>query len=70
MFYLPEQSSIGVPATKLTSERSRLSSDGNEDGHGDETVSDSDLDDIIGISDSSALEVTQQKLLCRVSATS
>lgn len=62
MFYLPEQSSIGAPAAKLTSERLRLSSDGNEDDHGEETVSDSDLDDIIGISDSSALEVIQQHI--------
>ena len=62
MFYLPEQSSIGAAATKLTSERLRLSSDGNEDDHGEETVSDSDLDDIIGISDSSALEVIQQHI--------
>ncbi|XP_066321736.1 LOW QUALITY PROTEIN: DNA repair protein RAD5A-like [Miscanthus floridulus] len=50
------KSSIGAAATKLTSERLRLSSDGNEDDHGEETVSDSDLDDIIGISDRSALE--------------
>jgi DNA repair protein RAD5 len=62
MFYLSEQSSIGAAATKLTSERLRLSSDGNEDDHGEETVSDSDLDDIIGISDSSALEVIQQHI--------
>jgi hypothetical protein len=58
--YLPEQSSIGPPATKLRFEKSRIPSCGNEDDHGEETVSDSDLDDLIGISDSSALEVIQQ----------
>jgi DNA repair protein RAD5 len=63
MFFLPEQSSIGSPAAKLTSGRLRLSSDGNEDDHGEETVSDSDLDDIIGISDSCALEVIQQPIV-------
>ncbi|XP_062219182.1 DNA repair protein RAD5A isoform X1 [Phragmites australis] len=50
------KSSIGVPATKLTSEKLRLSSGGNEDDQDEETVSDSDLDDLIGITDSSALE--------------
>ena len=58
--HLPEQSSTGEPATKLTSEKLKLSSGGNEDDHGEGTVSDTDLDDIIGISDSSALEVIQQ----------
>ncbi|KAL6899143.1 hypothetical protein ACP4OV_005801 [Aristida adscensionis] len=50
------KSSIGVPAAKLTSVKPRLCSGGDEDDHGEETVSDSDLDDIIGNSDSSALE--------------
>ncbi|KAL5212909.1 hypothetical protein ABZP36_023756 [Zizania latifolia] len=45
-----------APAIKLTTEKLRLSSGGNEDDQGEGTVSDSDLDDIIGISDSSALE--------------
>lgn len=58
-----------MPATKLRSDNLRLNSSGNEDGHGEETVSDSDLDGIIGISDSSALEVIQNTLF-RVSATS
>lgn len=58
-----------MPATKLTSEKLRLSSGGNEDDQDEETVSDSDLDDLIGITDSSALEVIQQPLL-RVSETS
>ncbi|KAJ1279353.1 hypothetical protein BS78_04G149100 [Paspalum vaginatum] len=60
------KSSIGTPVTKLTSEKSRLSSGANEDDHGEETVSDSDLDDIIGISDSSALEerAPPDSLLC------
>ncbi|WVZ75201.1 hypothetical protein U9M48_023282 [Paspalum notatum var. saurae] len=60
------KSSIGMPVTKLTSEKSRLSSGGNEDDHGEGTVSDSDLDDIIGISDSSALEerAPPDSLLC------
>jgi DNA repair protein RAD5 len=58
--HLPKQSSTGETATKLTSEKLKLSSGGNEDDHGEETVSDTDLDDIIGISDSSALEVVQQ----------
>jgi DNA repair protein RAD5 len=52
--HLPQQSS--APATKLTTEKLRLSSDGNEDDHAERIVSDSELDDIIGISDSSALE--------------
>jgi DNA repair protein RAD5 len=38
----------------------KLSSGENEDDHGEGTVSDTDLDYIIGISDSSALEVVQQ----------
>ncbi|KAL6634483.1 hypothetical protein ACP70R_027154 [Stipagrostis hirtigluma subsp. patula] len=50
------KSSIGAPATKLTSEKLRLSSGTDEDDHAEETVSDADLDNIIGISDSSALE--------------
>ncbi|CAN6251747.1 unnamed protein product [Urochloa humidicola] len=60
------KSSMGAPATKLRSENLRLSSGGNEDDHGEETVSDSDLDDIIGISDSSALEERDppDSLLC------
>jgi DNA repair protein RAD5 len=62
--YLPEQSSIGAPAAKLSSEKLRVSSVGNEDHHGEETVLDSDLDDLIGISDSSALEVIQQPFAC------
>lgn len=59
---LRQQSS--APPTKLTSEKLRLSSGGNEDDHGEGTVSDSDLDDIFGISDSSALEVIQQFCVC------
>ncbi|CAO2045986.1 unnamed protein product [Urochloa humidicola] len=63
---LETKSSMGAPATKLRSENLRLSSGGNEDDHGEETVSDSDLDDIIGISDSSALEERDppDSLLC------
>ncbi|CAN6272882.1 unnamed protein product [Urochloa humidicola] len=63
---LETKSSMGEPATKLRSENLRLSSGGNEDDHGEETVSDSDLDDIIGISDSSALEERDppDSLLC------
>jgi DNA repair protein RAD5 len=54
----------------LSYEKVRVSSDGNEDDHGGETVSDSDLDDLIGISDSSALDVIQQPFcLLRVSKT-
>jgi DNA repair protein RAD5 len=37
----------------------RFVSGGNEDDQGEVTVSDSDLDDLIGVSDSSALEVVQ-----------
>jgi DNA repair protein RAD5 len=44
----------------LTYEKLKLSSGENEDDHGEGTVSDTDLDYIIGISDSSALEVVQQ----------
>ncbi|CAL4887581.1 unnamed protein product [Urochloa decumbens] len=60
------KSSIGGPATKMRSENLRLSSGVNEDAHDEETVSDSDLDDIIGISDSSALEERDppDSLLC------
>jgi DNA repair protein RAD5 len=58
--HLPKQSSTGEPATKLTYEKLKLSSGENEDDHGEGTVSDTDLDYIIGISDSSALEVVQQ----------
>jgi DNA repair protein RAD5 len=58
--HLPKQSSTGEPAAKLTSEKLKLSSGENEDDHGEGTVSDTDLDYIIGISDSSALEVVQQ----------
>ncbi|CAM0948087.1 unnamed protein product [Alopecurus aequalis] len=50
------KSSTGEPATKLTSEKLKSSSGGNEDDHAEATVSDTDLDEIIGISDSSALE--------------
>ncbi|VAI55354.1 unnamed protein product [Triticum turgidum subsp. durum] len=53
---IERKSSNGEPATKLTSEKVKLSSSGNEDDHAEGTVSDSDLDVIIGISDSSALE--------------
>lgn len=52
----PIETKSSAPPTKLTSEKLRLSSGGNEDDHGEGTVSDSDLDDIFGISDSSALE--------------
>lgn len=55
---IERKSSTGLPATKLTSEKLRLSCGGNEDDPGEGAVSDSDLDDIIGISDSSALEET------------
>ena len=41
----------------------RFVSGGNEDDQGEVTVSDSDLDDIIGVSDSSALEVVQQEIV-------
>jgi len=41
----------------------RFVSGGNEDDQGEATVSDSDLDDIIGVSDSSALEVVQQEIV-------
>ncbi|KAK3154235.1 hypothetical protein QOZ80_2BG0188000 [Eleusine coracana subsp. coracana] len=60
------KSSIGTPAAKLSSEKLRASSCENEDDHGGETVSDSDLDDLIGISDSSALEERDppDSLLC------
>ncbi|XP_040377120.1 DNA repair protein RAD5A isoform X1 [Oryza brachyantha] len=51
-----EMKQSNVPPTKLTTEKLRLSSDGKEDDEGEGIVSDSDLDDIIGISDSSALE--------------
>jgi len=61
--HLPEQRSIGAPATKLRSENMRFVSGGNEDDQGEVTVSDSDLDDIIGVSDSSALEVVQQEIV-------
>ncbi|XP_044418721.1 DNA repair protein RAD5A isoform X2 [Triticum aestivum] len=53
---IERKSSNGEPVAKLTSEKLKLSSSGNEDDHAEGTVSDSDLDDIIGISDSSALE--------------
>lgn len=53
---IERKSSNAEPATKLTSEKVKLSSSGNEDDHAEGTVSDSDLDVIIGISDSSALE--------------
>ncbi|KAM3295517.1 hypothetical protein ACQJBY_038042 [Aegilops geniculata] len=53
---IERKSSNGEPATKLTSEKVKLSSSGNEDDHAEGTVSDTDLDVIIGISDSSALE--------------
>jgi hypothetical protein len=66
--HLPQQSS--APATKLTTEKLRLSSDGNEDDHAERIVSDSELDDIIGISDSSALEVIELICLLKVSETS
>uniref|UniRef100_J3LDE0 SWI/SNF-related matrix-associated actin-dependent regulator of chromatin subfamily A member 3-like 2 n=1 Tax=Oryza brachyantha TaxID=4533 RepID=J3LDE0_ORYBR len=52
----PLEMKSNVPPTKLTTEKLRLSSDGKEDDEGEGIVSDSDLDDIIGISDSSALE--------------
>lgn len=52
----PLETKSSAPATKLTTEKLRLSSDGNEDDHAERIVSDSELDDIIGISDSSALE--------------
>nr|CAB3446745.1 unnamed protein product [Digitaria exilis] len=60
------KSSIGAPATKLRSENLRSSSGGNEDDCGEATVSDSDLDDLIGTSDSSALEERSppDSLLC------
>ena len=41
----------------------RFVSGGNEDDQGEATVSDSDLDDIIGVSDSSALEVVPQEIV-------
>jgi len=41
----------------------RFVSGGNEDDQGEVTVSDSDLDGIIGVSDSSALEVVQQEIV-------
>jgi len=41
----------------------RFVSGGNEDDQGEATVSDSDLDGIIGVSDSSALEVVQQEIV-------
>lgn len=58
--------SIGAPATKLRSENMRFVSGGNEDDQGEVTVSDSDLDGIIGVSDSSALEERDppDSLLC------
>ncbi|TVU29896.1 hypothetical protein EJB05_21487 [Eragrostis curvula] len=60
------KSSIGAPPTKLSSEKLRVSSAGKEDDYVEETVSDSDLDVIIGISDSSALEERDppDSLLC------
>ncbi|KAM0832771.1 hypothetical protein ACQ4PT_064685 [Festuca glaucescens] len=57
---IERKSSTGETTTKLTSEKLKLSSGGNEDDHGEGTVSDTDLDDIIGTSDSSALAVVQQ----------
>ena len=41
----------------------RFVSGGNEDDQGEVTVSDSDLDGIIGVSDISALEVVQQEIV-------
>ncbi|PUZ75895.1 hypothetical protein GQ55_1G246400 [Panicum hallii var. hallii] len=60
------KSSIGAPATKSRSENMRFVSGGNEDDQGEVTVSDSDLDDLIGVSDSSALEERDppDSLLC------
>ncbi|RLM78541.1 hypothetical protein C2845_PM12G15810 [Panicum miliaceum] len=60
------KSSIGAPATKLRSENMRFISGGNEDDQGEVTVPDSDLDDLIGVSDSSALEERDppDSLLC------
>uniref|UniRef100_A0A0D9VGJ6 RING-type domain-containing protein n=1 Tax=Leersia perrieri TaxID=77586 RepID=A0A0D9VGJ6_9ORYZ len=52
----PLETKSSAPTTKLTTEKLKLSSCENEDDHGEGIVSDSDLDDIIGISDSSALE--------------
>ncbi|VAI43758.1 unnamed protein product [Triticum turgidum subsp. durum] len=63
---IERKSSNGEPVAKLTSEKLKLSSSGNEDDHAEGTVSDSDLDDIIGISDSSALERGIHLRLCSV----